>query len=523
MDSPKALSPMAFLAMTPYQLVCWMMWATVACLAAASHALVTTLGLLLISSRQNVQSRFVLDFGSEEGKAAVQRWYEVQGPRTRFTVLEYRKYLTGHEFIVARLDQNTLCRFDRRARDDPSEQATAPSEDSAHILCSFESEYRDLVENSEVLLSISFPNGEDLKLILAVCFGIQAHPHPTSHRLLSRSRYFVSWTIVTTVARHASKWEAATLSTRVRSKIAQNTFKRICKASGYSPQVNEITTQTWSETRLPGCPASHVDTPENQETKDFWELLEINLKPVYNLLDIHGFPRKLLLRTQLVQALARDVKPLVRTALFCTASTIAKDRIPNALVQYVFTSNMTSLSLERARLYFQPSWWNTNMRELVGVVCYRAVVAVAEHYEDKCDLQLNDDSRRPFWSNAWDVAWGGKSSELERLVWRPLHSHGLIKEGHTSGGLADSTYEQGRQLWTQNWGMFTDSRRRCCTIIVESLATALLKHVTDLGTEQLIFGETTKVSKIGNPPVQLLSCLLHRTHVELVERGAQRK
>ncbi|CCO29159.1 hypothetical protein BN14_03163 [Rhizoctonia solani AG-1 IB] len=97
------------------------------------------------------QSRFILDFHSDKGRADVQNWYKYQGRNTRFTLLEYRKDMYGrvrHEFIVVRLDDTTLCRFDRRARDEERGYALrdegVPAEDSAHVLSSFETEYKEL-------------------------------------------------------------------------------------------------------------------------------------------------------------------------------------------------------------------------------------------------------------------------------------------------------------------------------------------------------------------------------------------
>ncbi|KAF8755050.1 hypothetical protein RHS01_05624 [Rhizoctonia solani] len=165
------------------------------------------------------QARFILDFRTDEGRANAQRWYIHQGRNTRFTLLEYRKYKRGqvrHEFIVIWLNSTTLCRFDRRASDGRRghilrEEGTL-AEDSAHVLSSFETEYKELLEQTEVLLSIKLPNGEDLGAILAVCEGIQTHGKASAYSLISYNCYFFSWMIVVAVARRTHDWETATLS-----------------------------------------------------------------------------------------------------------------------------------------------------------------------------------------------------------------------------------------------------------------------------------------------------------------------
>ncbi|KAG8691486.1 hypothetical protein FRC11_002959 [Ceratobasidium sp. 423] len=153
-------------------------------LAPASRLPTPSTNKLIISLNLSrcTQPRLLLDFRPDEGRANVQKWYEGQGRNTRFTLLEYRRDERGqvkHEFVVAWLNSTTLCWFDRRARNGKRghvlKDERAPAEDSAHVLSSFEIGSRELLEQTEVLLGIKLPGGEDLGAILAVCAAIQMH------------------------------------------------------------------------------------------------------------------------------------------------------------------------------------------------------------------------------------------------------------------------------------------------------------------------------------------------------------
>ncbi|KAG8691478.1 hypothetical protein FRC11_002951 [Ceratobasidium sp. 423] len=175
-----------------------------------------------------------MDFSTDEGREKVRGWYQHQGSNTRFSLLEYRKVKEGrikHEFIVVWLSSTTLCRFDRRPRDSERGYALldegAPAEDSAHVLSSFETEYNDLMQQTEVLLTIKFPEAEDLKFILAVCDGIQTHVKASAYNLMRYNCYFFSWMLVTVVARRSYNWENVALSTEGWDSILKTSLQSV--------------------------------------------------------------------------------------------------------------------------------------------------------------------------------------------------------------------------------------------------------------------------------------------------------
>ncbi|KEP45225.1 hypothetical protein V565_300270, partial [Rhizoctonia solani 123E] len=152
-------------------------------------------------SADRIQLPIVIDFQSDKGKEEIRNWYRKQ-PATGFTHIEHRKETTGrfrHEFVVFRLNNSTICRFDRRAREDMRGHALkdegTESEDSAHVITEADTESRACLSKSEVLMSAPIDGECDLEFILAVCCGIQSHREAKSYSLLHYNCYFFSWTL----------------------------------------------------------------------------------------------------------------------------------------------------------------------------------------------------------------------------------------------------------------------------------------------------------------------------------------
>ncbi|CAE7230156.1 unnamed protein product [Rhizoctonia solani] len=189
--------------------------------APASHPLASSAN----SSTQGytvdrIQSPIVLDFYSDRGKEEIKTWYHKQ-PTTRFTRIEYRRDADGHfkhEFIVACLDNSTVCRFDRRAREFTrgyalKDKGTAP-EDITHVITLADTESKARLDASKVLMSMDFRQQQDLEFILAICCGIQLHPRAKSYSLLEYNCYFFSWTLFITINRREFEWQLAPQSNK---------------------------------------------------------------------------------------------------------------------------------------------------------------------------------------------------------------------------------------------------------------------------------------------------------------------
>ncbi|KAG9113374.1 hypothetical protein FRC07_007779 [Ceratobasidium sp. 392] len=141
----------------------------------------------------------ILDFDAGE----THEWYMSQ-PTTTFTYLQYRKEREApffHEFIVVELDNDTVCRFDRRG--DPSTRTNAftlegmTAEDTAHVIHKHEDHYAHIEETSNMLMRIHFPDDLDLRLLLRLaCFCIQKRDETRAYTLAVYNCYFFSWTII---------------------------------------------------------------------------------------------------------------------------------------------------------------------------------------------------------------------------------------------------------------------------------------------------------------------------------------
>lgn len=312
------------------QLTNWVLWAAVTYVAPFSRAMVPSSNAVIASSGRRTPHHIILDFSSEEGRMAVHQWYERQGPHTRFTSLEYRTDRGGqlrHEFIVVRLDDGTICRFDRRAREDRrghalKDEGTA-AEDSVHVLRSFEAEYQELDKESEVLLSISFPTGEDLKLILAICLGIQCHPRAASYNLLRFNCYFFSWTIVTAVARRAVKWEDI-MTSGVVQKAVRNTVNNHIRTHTVPSHSTLTRIRNWFANPTQRYASILSD---KQDTKDFWGPFAYHLISKGHLWDLRPVLQKVLLRSQLNASLTKESRRFIEATWLGVMCLLAEGNI----------------------------------------------------------------------------------------------------------------------------------------------------------------------------------------------------
>ncbi|KAG9075753.1 hypothetical protein FS749_012538 [Ceratobasidium sp. UAMH 11750] len=153
-----------------------------------------------------------MDFSSGWQAGPVYEWYKSQ-PTKKFLQLEYRKDLTGafrHEFIVVRLDNGTCCRFDRRAKQELRVHAVKDegtiAEDTAYVLHFSEAGFTAIGNESELVLSIDFPEGQDLLLILAIFFSLKSNRKSRRYTLTRFNCYFVCWTVALITARCVTNW-----------------------------------------------------------------------------------------------------------------------------------------------------------------------------------------------------------------------------------------------------------------------------------------------------------------------------
>ncbi|CEL62526.1 hypothetical protein RSOLAG1IB_04882 [Rhizoctonia solani AG-1 IB] len=448
-----------------------------------------------IASSPRTQSRFILDFHSDKGRADVQNWYKYQGRNTRFTLLEYRKDIYGrvrHEFIVVRLDDTTLCRFDRRVRDEERGYALrdegVPAEDSAHVLSSFETEYKELMARTEVLLSIELPQGEDLSFILAVCEGIQTHAKAAAYNLMRYNCYFFSWMVVAAVARRTYNWESVVLS--------RQGWDDIIRTSLTPGQHNEtqLTSSQHPGVRLQfGRIAFRLNT---QSQKNLNSLTDTNYSTtpigtfrgalISRFSESHGTIQKvlpnLLLRSQLGCVLKRELCRIQSSSFFLARCTVAENRIRNKWPFDIgFAYRYDLKALKKASL------------------CAAGIFATNANAEDKATKDLLRELEST-WKHALR-AFMAPGFKLQP-IWS-FDDDNDEDEDPDGDFVFISTkeaadWEDGSRMITKEWESAWDE---CDTLVAQYAETAtstimamILERLTDVLPEQLRFGDGVKVS-----------------------------
>ncbi|CAE6458221.1 unnamed protein product [Rhizoctonia solani] len=456
-----------------------------------SNKLVTS-----IKSSHCTQSRLIMDFRSERGRKEVQDWYDHQGGNTRFTLLEYRKYKDGrlkHEFIAVRLDKKTICRFDRRPHAGEGgyslRDGVAFAEDSAHVLFSSETEYTELMERTEVLLSIKLPHGEDLGVILAVCEGIQTHVKAATYSLMQYNCYFFSWMIMAAMARRACNWETIILSKAGWDGILQASFACVFSTSNQHagepkttrPQRNgmkqwfgRVFTRRHSQAVSPDS-ASLLTTPSGIE------ILRDALLSAYS--DSHNtiqrVPRTLLLRSQLGPALNKELSR-IESSIFSSA------KLTVALMKVRSGKN-------RMWQYFD-GHLNVASRASAKILCTQDHPAAG--------------SKSNYWKEVWRQAWD------EAIL--PRRRIGNFVIVVSQEGMPNSAYIRDKTMeeWKNAWDEIDQLSVQYAAII-----TAI---ITRIMMEQLVFGGNFWDESVSKQPAtpslqEFIRERMHE-HFEMVDR-----
>ncbi|KAG8742486.1 hypothetical protein FRC10_001382 [Ceratobasidium sp. 414] len=178
-----------------------------------------------------IQEPHMIGYPKGWRKGDTEAWYKSQ-PTTKFTHLQYRKEREGpfyHEYIVVELDNNTVCRFDRRR--DVANRAGAfifegmIAEDTAQIIQKQERHYAFIHDNSDMVLRIHFPNGQDLLTILGICYGVQKDDETRAFTLTRYNCYFFSWVIITAIARRTVDWAILCKDTNKWEELVRTTIE----------------------------------------------------------------------------------------------------------------------------------------------------------------------------------------------------------------------------------------------------------------------------------------------------------
>ncbi|KAF8596896.1 hypothetical protein BDV93DRAFT_610631 [Ceratobasidium sp. AG-I] len=453
-------------------------------LAPASRALTPSANLVLNAScllfcerQPQMILDFTYDWPAHEG--ALYEWYRNQ-PTRKFTSLEYRKEFDGtfrHESIVLRLDNLTICRFDRRAQhnlraDAPKDEGTV-SEDTAHVLRVGDPEYHDVENHSEILLSIAFHQGEDISTILSICYGIKKNPCSERYTLTKYNCYFFSWTIVSIAARRAVKWEHVAQSEDEWCKVVENSLQRFSLGSEAPiAPASDIATPTSPEHRhgaTKGVSAGIVDDILDNITVEeaaFRAVLQELLVDIRH--DAGEKLRQLLLRSQLQPALAELVSDRVKTALLdYQCRTAERSAISIAMSEICRAREHSTKSGQFAGLS-----WNQHCDVVCAVALDAASAAtVASKAEENGDGQVWIER----WNETWETQWDSTAP----------------KTGNTDDTKKLSTQicETTGKVWREEWEKNAEVCTKHFDRIVCSTTQTLLNHLPDLDQQHIKLGK----------------------------------
>ncbi|CAE6415530.1 unnamed protein product [Rhizoctonia solani] len=478
-------------------------------LALASRLAVPSTNKLITSMDLGhcTQARFLLDFRSDEGRANVKSWYAYQGRNTRFTLLEYRKYKRGqvkHEFIVVWLNSTTLCRFDRRASDGKRghilREEGAPAEDSAHVLSSFETEYRELLDQTDVLLSIKLPDGEDLGVILAVCEGIQTHTRASAYNLMSYNCYFVSWMIVAAVARRTYSWEIVTLSKEGWDDILRTSLTQVFPPPGLETKPARPRTIGKKLSGIFTRPGKRSQNNIKSLTKSsniekFQDELLSQYSDSYHV--IQRTLQKLLLRSQVGPTLKKELARLESHGVSSVKSAVAKRRALKDSIEYAIRK-LAQENRETGGL----EWHDVDLY-------LRSQLSEASASAASSLTEKGIPSGRASWEDAWKSGWNTppQSKELMRVHDRiRFETHDAVLFARAVGippGKEDPLARKAAEEWEgigskamHKWKDAWDECERLGTQYAAEVTVAVMAKVMerlrDIAPEQLVFGDNVK-------------------------------
>ncbi|KAF8330530.1 hypothetical protein F5887DRAFT_852035, partial [Amanita rubescens] len=139
----------------------------------------------------------------EWGKGEIFDWYrKLPNPAVDRVELRKEKDRFRHEFIVVRLGDGRIYRFDRRPVAGVHTEAISPSgceaEDSVSPVN--DNQYA-MTTSARIVLEFS-DKKPDLYVIIATCAAIQLDPESKYYTLQKFNCYFLARTIVTLIVRH---------------------------------------------------------------------------------------------------------------------------------------------------------------------------------------------------------------------------------------------------------------------------------------------------------------------------------
>ncbi|CAE6439920.1 unnamed protein product [Rhizoctonia solani] len=433
-------------------------------------SLVASANKVVGSSKGHSQEPHRIGFPDGWRKGSTEDWYASQ-PSTRFTQLQYRKEHKKpweHEYIVVELDNGTVCRFDRRAHAETLIDAFTSqgldAEDTAHVIHkSDKKHYSEINNDSDLVLRIHFPDGQDILSILSVCYGIQRDRETECYSLIRYNCYFFSWMIVVALARRTVDWALLGSDDQLWSELVNTTM------SGLESDRSTIE-QLKAGTRAILGKASNHAAPPFSGSSYLLSTLHIALRHTRS--NIEKSLTELLLKSTVEktihQVADQSAKSAAEDSARSHASQSARDASFEAVMEVMWRTMLSDP--EGFQL-----WEDRCMRT---EVCVRKA---AEAAADACMITLpltppatptNDSESeiplvREIWEDAWDSTWNQN--------WPTTTGQTKPKDEPATSRIALLA----KAAWSKAWKDACLANQEYVPLVSEGVAKYVMKHLPE--------------------------------------------
>ncbi|QRV96121.1 hypothetical protein RhiJN_24139 [Ceratobasidium sp. AG-Ba] len=452
----------------------------------STNKLLAAANVISASSMNNrFQEPHKIGYPDGWGTGPTEEWYKSQ-PTTRFTHLQYRKEYEKpfqHEYVVAELDNGTVCRFDRRG--DVNTRANAftlegmGAEDTAHVIQKSEDHFYEIQNASEILARVHFCGGEDLRTILCICYGVQKDDRTRAYTLTQYNCYFLSWTIITATARRTVDWALLSKDSDKWDELVRAAIDALNSKPSMLSRVKDVTTLLSSRRK------NEVHGATNARKVPFvgMSYLVGTLRSALSntRADIQKSLDELILKSTVKDSVQRvSYESAQQGAVLATrnhAAHAARDAAMEAVIESMWGTILSSRDGGQ-------QWQDQSKTAEIAV--WKAASAAADS-----DSQVHEgESGAADWDMAWDTAW------VES--WDVQTSDGQNKTSgpkSTSGQAAIST--RAKEAWRKAWTDARQASSNCVSVLSKSVSDYVEKNLPDSST---MLGVEIMESKMRNMP-----------------------
>ncbi|KAG8717950.1 hypothetical protein FRC08_006292 [Ceratobasidium sp. 394] len=437
---------------------------------AIKGSLVNSGNKILGSSTTRIQDPHKIGYPKGWRKGNTEAWYKSQ-PTTKFTHLQYRKERDApfyHEYIVVELDNNTVCRFDRRG--DVATRAGAfttegiTAEDTAHVIQKQEVHYTNIEKNSDMQLRIHFPGGQDLLTILGICYGVQKDDETRAYTLTRYNCYFLSWTIITATARRTVDWALLGKDTNKWEELVRTTIEGLTSDTpSLKSRIKDGARTILGLGRKNGSePSSGLDAiPFVGATY----LINTLRKALFNTRShIQQSLSQLIFQTTVEGSVRQISDESAQKAAFEAAQNHAGQAARDAAMEAIIeTMWRTILNSENGA-----QLWEDQCKFTEEAV-WKAAVAAAE--ADDPDEAVTEEAGPQKWEVAWDNAWDD--------CWDKMSKGHKRTSDSVSAEDRLSVSERAKEAWVDAWGDACEANKKYVPLLSDGVAKYVTENLPD--------------------------------------------